>query len=154
VLKTFLGLSVFLSAVVTFEAQEHPAPMAREANESDVRQLDKKIRQAWDDYKNKRKDAFAAIFTEDAVEVEEGADGPHDKKATLAEMDEFDLKSVSLMDFNYRPIGSDGMLVRYTVDYSGTFHGEAIHNKSIIGEVWEKAAQDWKILYFQETKLK
>ena len=84
-LKTFLGLSVFLCAVVTFETQEHPAPVAREANESDVRQLDKKIRQA---------------------------------------------------------------------DYSGTFHGEAIHNKSIIGEVWEKAAQDWKILYFQETKLK
>jgi hypothetical protein len=29
-----------------------------------------------------------------------------------------------------------------------------IHNKSIIGEVWEKRAGDWKLVYFQETKIK
>ena len=49
---------------------------------------------------------------------------------------------------------SGGMLVRYTVDYSATFRDQAIHNKSIIGEVWEKALGDWKLVYFQETKLK
>src|SRR5262245_46064869 len=153
-MKTFLVVSVFLCAVAALDAQPESALATRRAEESDMRLLETKIRKAWDDYKNKRKESFAAIFTDDAIEVEEGADSPHDKKATLAEMDEFNLTNVELIDFNYRPIGSGGMLVRYTVDYSATFRSEAIHNKSIIGEVWERALGDWKLVYFQETKLK
>jgi hypothetical protein len=44
------------------------------------------------------------------------------------------------------------MLVRYEVDYTATLAGKAIHDKSMIGEVWEKTAGDWKVLYVQETK--
>ena len=155
-MKRLLVVSVFVcTVVVAVDAQpQQPAPMSPKASGSDVHLLEMKIRKAWDDYKNKRKDAFDAIFTNDAIDVEEGAQGPHDKKATLAEMDEFNLASVSLMDFNYRPIGSGGMLVRYTVDYSATFRGKAIHSKSIIGEAWEKAVDDWKLIHFQETKVK
>ena len=119
-----------------------------------MRSLEAKIRQAWEDYKNKNKEAFARIFTGDAIEVEEGAEGPHNLKATLAEMDDFNIRNYSLSDFQYRPIGSNGMLVRYNVDYTANVHGEEIHNKSIIGEVWEKTAGDWKVFYFQETKVK
>ena len=32
------------------------------------------VRQAWEDSKNKNKEAFARIFTDDAIEVEEGVD--------------------------------------------------------------------------------
>jgi hypothetical protein len=49
------------------------------------------------------------------------------------------------------------MLVRYDVDYTAAPPGpagKAIHKKSMIGEVWEKAPGDWKLLYFQETKIK
>lgn len=111
------------------------------------------IRKAWD-YKNKNKEAFARILTDDVIEVEEGAEAAHDRKATLAEMDEFNLQSVSLSDFHYRPIGSNGMLVRYSVEYTAQFGSESIHNKSIIGELWEKTAGEWKLFYFQETKTK
>ena len=100
------------------------------------------VRQAWEDYKNKNKEAFTRIFTDDAIEVEEGAEGAHDLKATLAEMDECDLKTYSVSNFHFRPIGSDAMLVRYDVDYTAPLAGKAIHNKSIIGEVWEKTAGD------------
>jgi len=131
-----------------------PSSTAPKANDADVHLLQAKIRQAWEDYKNKNKEAFARIFTEDAVEVEEGAEGAHDLKATLSEMDEVNLTAYAVNNFNFRPIGSDGMLVRYDVDYTATSAGKSIHNKSIIGEVWEKATGDWKLLYFQETKIK
>jgi hypothetical protein len=72
--------------------------------------LETKIRQAWEDYKNKNKEALARIFTSDAIEVEEGAEGPHNMKATLAEIDDFNMKSYSLTDFHYRSIGSNSML--------------------------------------------
>src|SRR5262249_38269362 len=111
-------------------------------------------RQAYKDVKNKHKEEFARIFTNDAIEVEEGADGPHDLKATLAEFDDFSLTNYALGDFHYRPIGADGMLVHYKVEYAAIVAGEVIHNKSIIGEVWEKSGGDWKLFYLQETKIK
>jgi len=69
-------------------------------------------------------------------------------------MDEVNLTSVSLSDFHHRLIGSSGMLVRYTVDYAANFRGEAVHNKSMIGEMWQKTPTHWKLVYFQETKTK
>jgi hypothetical protein len=145
---------VFIWASLGVYAQSNQdSPLAKPSDEV-VRLLESKIRKAWDDYKNKNKEGLARILTDDAIEVEEGAEGAHDKKATLVEMDDINLTSVSLSDFHYRPIGSSGMLVRYTVDYAANVRGEAIHNKSIIGEVWEKTPADWKLVYFQETKTK
>ena len=146
----FVPVCVVLAAL----AQSSSNSAAPKASDADVRALETKIRQAWEDYKNKNKEAFVRIFTDDAIEVEEGADGAHDVKATLAEMDESNLETYSMSGFYFRPIGSDAMLVGYDVNYKATLAGKAIHNKSIIGEVWEKTAGDWKILYFQETKIK
>jgi hypothetical protein len=153
-MKTLVFVGLFGCAFLAINAQQKPEAVVPKAAEADTRLLESKIRQAWEDYKNKNKDRFASIFTDDAVEVEEGTDGAHDKKATLAEMDEYDLTSIDLSDFHYRSIGADGILVRYNVKYAGNFDGEAIDNKSIIGEVWEKTANEWKLVYFQETKIK
>jgi len=98
-------------------------------------------------------EAFARILTDDIIEVEEGANGAHDKKTTLADIDGFNLVSYSLSDFHYRPIGSNGMLVRYNVEYTAKPADETTRNNSVIGEVWEKKAGDWKLFYFQETKI-
>jgi len=148
----FVTPILFTAALFTGSAQQSPKSTTPKTSDADARVLEAKIRQAWDDHKNKNKGAFARIFTDDAIEVEEGAEGPRDLKATLAEMGEFTVASYSLSDFHFRRIGSNGMLVRYRVDYRAQVRGEAIHNKSIIGEVWEKAAGDWKLSYFQETK--
>jgi hypothetical protein len=153
-MKLSILVVVLICAPLASYAQPSQNSTAPKANEADMRLLEVKIRQAWEDYKNKNKEAFARIFTSDAIEVEEGAEGPHDLKATLAEMDDFNIRNYSLSDFHYRAIGSNGMLVRYDVDYSADVRGEAIHNKSMIGEVWEKTAADWKLIYFQETKIK
>jgi hypothetical protein len=153
-MKALLIAFVSIGMLLAAYAQPSQDSAAPKANDADMRLLEAKIRQAWEDYKNKNKEAFARIFTGDAIEVEEGAEGPHDKKATLAEMDEFNLTNYTVSDFHYRPIGSNGMLIRYNVDYTANVHAEEIHNKLIIGEVWEKTAGDWKLFYFQETKFK
>jgi hypothetical protein len=97
-----------LLAAYAQPSQDSAAP---KANDADMGLLEAKIRQAWEDYKHKDKEAFARIFTSDAIEVEEGAAGPHDVKATLAEIDDFNIRTY--------------------------VHSEEIHNKTIIGEVWE-----------------
>jgi len=134
-------------------AQQSQDSSAAKPSDADVRLLEAKIRQAWEDYKNKNKEAFARILTDDIIEVEEGTTGAHDKKTTLAEIDAFNLVSYALSDFHYRPIGSNGMLVRYNVEYTAKPADETTRSNSVIGEVWEKKAGDWKLFYFQETKI-
>ena len=146
----------FMAVCLALAAYAHPGENAAapKATDADMRILEAKIRQAYDDVKNKQKKEFARIFANDAIEVEEGADGPHDLKATLAEFDDFSLTNYVLSDFYCRPIGADGMLVRYKLEYTAIVATEAIHNKSIVGEVWEKLGGDWKLFYLQETKIK
>jgi len=117
-------------------------------------QLEAKIRQAWEDYKNKNKAGFSKILADDVIEVEEDGNGARNKEAELAEMDELNLVSYALSDFHFRPIGRDGVLVRYNAEYTAKPASETIQGKSLMGEVWERRAGAWKLVYLQETKIK
>ena len=115
--------------------------------------LEAKIRKAWDDYKTKNKDAFAAILTDDFTELEE-ANGFGDKKTILDEIDQFQINQYNLHDFKVKPVGADGALVNYLADYSGSYAGQPVDAKTAYGEIWVKRGNDWKLLYAQETKVK
>src|SRR5215470_20320355 len=110
-MKALLIASVPICVLLAAYAQPSSNSAVPKASDGAMRILEAKIRQAYKDVKNKHKEEFARIFTNDAIEVEEGADGPHDLKATLAEFDDFSLTNYALGDFHYRPIGADGMLV-------------------------------------------
>jgi hypothetical protein len=69
-------------------------------------------------------------------------------------MEEVNLTEYAVSLFHFRRIGSNGMLVRYEVDYSASLANRVVHKKSMIGEVWEKTSGDWKLVYFQERKIK
>jgi hypothetical protein len=116
--------------------------------------LQAKVRQAWEDYKNKNKDGFAAILADGFREVEEESNGFADKKAILQEMDQFALSQYTLKDFDTRPVGANAALVTYMADYSGKFAGEPLQAKCVYGEVWTKQGNEWKLLYVQETRVK
>jgi hypothetical protein len=120
----------------------------------DASVLEAKTRKSWEDFKTKNKAAFAADLAEGFQEVEDDGDGPRDQKAEIAEIDQFDMAQYTLHDFHVKPIGSAGALVTYAGEYSGTFAGEAVHQKAVYGEVWIKQGKDWKVLYVQETKVK
>jgi hypothetical protein len=73
--------------------------------------LEAKVRKAWEDYKNKYKDGFAAILAVGFREVEEDSNGFADKKVILEEMDQFELSRYTLKDFDARPVGANAALV-------------------------------------------
>jgi len=149
---TLFAIACFFVSIPFFAqpSQQSNSPKAHAALEP---LLERKIRQAWEDYKNKQKDAFARILTDDVIEVEEDGNGARDKQAELSEMDEINLTSYMLSDFHFRRIGPNGMLVRYNVEYTAKPAGQIIHNKSAIGEIWEKSRNEWKLAYLQETKI-
>ena len=116
--------------------------------------LEAKIRKAWEDFKTKNKDAFAAILTDDFTELEEDGNGFGDKKAILDQIDQFQINQYNLHDFKVKLVGADGALVNYLADYSGSYAGQPVDAKTAYGEVWVKRGNDWKLLYAQETKVK
>jgi hypothetical protein len=116
--------------------------------------LEAKVRKAWEDYKNKNKDGFAAILADGFREVEEESNGFADKKAILEEIDKFELSQYSLKDFDTGPIGTDAALVTYIAEYSGKFEGKPLQSKAAYGELWTKQGNEWKLLYVQETRVK
>ena len=137
---------VMLAAASAQSSKQHAAPPAKA--------LEAKVRKAWEDYKNKNKDGFAAILADGFREVEEGGTGFADKKAVVDGIDQFDISQYTLKDFDVKAIGSNGALITYVAEYSGKYAGEPRHSKTAYGEVWTKHGNEWKAIYAQETNVK
>lgn len=116
--------------------------------------LEAKVRQAWEDFKTKNKAGFAAVLEEDFQEAEEDGEGFRDKKAEVAEIDEFELDQYILRDFKVKAIGRDGALVTYVAEYSGKAAGQPVEEKDAVGEVWVRHGNTWKLLSVQETRMR
>ena len=116
--------------------------------------LEPKVRKSWEDYKNRRKEQFAASLADGFSEVTDGADGIFGKDNELSEMDHFNLAQYDLKDFKVKPVGSTGALVTYTAEYSGSYDNVPLKMKTVYGEVWVKTGSNWKQLWVQETKIK
>jgi len=150
-------MRVMLTSVVCFllvVGASAQSPKLESASGTPANALEAKVRKAWEDYKNKNKDGFAAILADGFREVEEDGNGFGDKKAILEQIDQFELSQYTLKDFVVKPLAANAALVNYMAEYSGKFAGEPLQAKTAYGEVWTKQGGEWKLLYVQETKVK
>ena len=115
--------------------------------------LEAKVTQVWDDYKNKRKDAFAANLTDDFIIVDESGLGPRDRQSNLEDFDRFTLKQYVLRDIVVKPIGPDSALVSYKAEYSGNLGRQPVREKLAVGEIWVHRGGAWKCMYAQMTRM-
>lgn len=138
---------LMLATASLWSQQIHPSPTSAKI-------LEAKIRKAWQDYKNKDKVSFAAIFAEDFRCIKEGASDIQDKKSEVDGIDQFDLKQYTLSNFNIQMIGTAAALATYAAEYSGDAAGEHLQQKSGWSEVWMQCNRVWKLVYLQETQLK
>ena len=116
--------------------------------------LESKVRKAWEDFKNKDKESFAATLADGFSEAEEDGSGFGDKKAILTMIDQFELGAYSLKDFKVRTIGKDAALITYRAHYEGKVGGQPIQANTAYGEIWVNQGHNWKLLYVQETNVK
>ena len=85
---------------------------------------------------------------------EEGSSTFSDKKAEVASVDEFEIKTYTLKDFTVKTLGPHSALVTYVAHYEGKSGNEAVNANSVFGEVWVHEGNDWKAFYVQETTVK
>ena len=144
-------LCLLLAATSSAQMKNQTKP-ARGARSSSV--IEAKVRAEWEDYKNKNKEGFAALLTDDFREAEEDGMGMKDKKSEVGEIDQFNVASYNLSDFDVRAIAPGASLVTYKAEYSGTAEGQTVQEKVTAGEIWVKRGGDWKCMYAQMTTIK
>ena len=116
--------------------------------------LEANVRKLWEAFKNKDKATLASLLDDGFRQFEEGLSTFGDKKTEVNAVDEFELLSYTLSDFNVKPIGPNAALVTYIAQYEGRYGGEISKGKSVFGEVWIRAGGEWKDFYMQETYVK
>jgi hypothetical protein len=149
--RALVAVALLLSCASAATAQEKqpavksgPVPAQLEARE----------RKLWEAFRNKDKATLSAMLDGGFRQFEEGLSAFGDKKAEVNAVDDFELISYTLSDFTVTSIGPNAALVTYIAQYEGKSGGETSKAKSVFGEVWIRAGNEWKELYMQETYVK
>lgn len=148
--RALISVAVFLSLAAIAPAQQPPAAKPQPTASA----LEVKVRKLWEAFKNKDKKTLAAMLDDNFRQFEEGLSDFGDKKAEVNAVDDFELISYTLSDFNVKSLGPNSALVTYIARYEGKSGGQSSKAKSVFGEVWVRAGEDWKALYMQETYVK
>ncbi len=152
-LATTAALASFFALMAL--SQQKTGQGAEGASDSQTRSVvESKIREAWQDFKEKKADAYAALLDNGFTEVEIDGKGPHDKKASVAEVTAGTLNSYSLNDLKVIALGADSALATYTATTDGTMpDGKKVHGTVVVTEVWVRRAGKWKNLRYHESEL-
>ena len=148
-LAVALLLSLFLASAATAQEKQQAAKP-----ETVPAQVEARVRKLWEAYKNKDKAALSAMLDGGFRQFEEGLSAFGDKKTEVNSVDDFELLSYTLSDFNVKSIGPNAALVTYIAQYEGKSGGETSKGHSVFGEVWIRDGNEWKALYMQETYVK
>ena len=150
-MRNALVTATLLLLIATVAAQDKK-PSATSTQDPSI--FETKVRKAWETFKSKNKDAFAAMLADGFRELEEDGNGFGDAKSVLAMIDQFELATYTLKGFKVTPVCKDAALVNYLAHYEGKAGGQPIQANTAYGEIWVKRGNDWKLLYVQETIVK
>jgi ketosteroid isomerase-like protein len=117
--------------------------------------VEKRIQEAWQDFKAKKEDAYANLLADDFTAVEIDGEGPHEKQASVREVGAGTLRSYSLKDLKVTALCANVALATYLAETDGTLpNGKVIHGTVAVTEVWVRRANEWKNLRYHESELK
>jgi len=150
--RTLTAVAVLLLSFAGAARAQEKQPAAKLGNASP--QLELRVRKLWEAFKNKDKATLSSLLDDRFRLFEEGLSAIGDKKAEVNAVDDFELLSYTLSGFTVKPIAPNAVLVTYTAQYEGKSGGEVSKAKSLFGEVWIRAGNEWKAFYMQETYVK
>jgi uncharacterized protein (TIGR02246 family) len=116
--------------------------------------LEAKVRAAWDAFKKKDKNAYAAFLTDDFQAVESDGDGERAKLHVLREVEHCMYTDYLLQLFQVQPLGPDYAFVTY--ESSMQFpKSSALHFRRVfVSELWTQRNGQWKMMRYQETMVR
>ena len=152
-----LLFAVCYSTVAVFAQAQNAAVSAGKAGSSGSglqARLERREKQGWEAFKNKDRNGFTAIATDDYTAVIADGNGERDLKGTLDSMKEITINSYTLSDFKLTMMDPNAALLRYKASASYTIGTQPISGKLAVSDIWVKRGTQWKSLRYQETEMK
>ena len=138
------GISLLAFATVAIAVAPVPASAAT------PQQLENGI---WQTFKDKKADAFKAMFTPNYVGLYE--DGTYSLARELQNMSKTNLRSFAISNLSARPIDAgEDILTTYMVEVKGTQGKTDISGRYWASSVWHRAGNKWLTAYHTEIKAK
>ena len=116
--------------------------------------LDAKIKAEWEAIKNKDQKAYGELLTDDFIGVEADREGERYKAKALSELQQSLVTDYTLSFLKVTTLCADAAFVRYEVFIRFPPKSIVPFEKILVGEIWVKREGQWKVLHYQETKVK
>lgn len=116
--------------------------------------IKKMERELWDAWKNHDNKPFEQYLADDALVLDDPAQGFQEKKAMLSKMNasnQCDVKSYSFGDEHFIWIDKDAAIYTYNATVDATCGGQKIPDKVSASSVWVKRGSKWVGQLHQET---
>jgi hypothetical protein len=116
--------------------------------------LDARIEAEWQAIKSKDQKAYGDLLTEEYVAVEADGGGERYKWKALNELQESAVTDFTLSFLKVTPLCTDAAFARYEVFIKFPPKSAVPFEKILVGEIWVKREGQWKVLHYQETRVK
>jgi hypothetical protein len=116
--------------------------------------FDAKIKGEWEAIKKRDQKAYGEFLTDDFIGVEADREGERYKWKAQMELQDSAVTDYQLSFLKVTPLCSEAAFVRYEVFIQFPPKSVVRFEKLLIGEVWVKRDGQWKVMHYQETKVK
>jgi hypothetical protein len=116
--------------------------------------FDAKIKGEWEAIKKRDQKAYGEFLTDDFIGVEADREGERYKWKAQMELQESAVTDYTLSFLKVTPLCSEAAFVRYEVFIRFPPKSAVPFEKILVGEIWVKREGQWKVMHYQETKVK
>jgi len=134
---TYAMTALFATIAVSIAAPDKDAMMAKE-------------KAAWQAFKDKKSDDFKKLLSADFMGVY--AEGFYPLQKELDAMQQWDMKSFSLSDFNLVMTDADTAVVSYKVKVEGTYQGKDASGDYNAASIWQMKKGQWRAIFHTDMK--
>ena len=116
--------------------------------------LEAKVKAEWEAFKNKDKKAYSDLLADDFIGIEDDSQGMRNKDKAIAEIDSSVVNSYNLFAFRVLPLNPNAALVTYELTMLFPPKAQVRFKRVLVSELWLKRDGQWKMRYYQETRVR
>jgi hypothetical protein len=116
--------------------------------------FDAKIKAEWEAIKKRDQKTYGDFLTDDFIGVEADREGERYKWKAQAELRESAVADYTLSFLKVTPLCPEAAFVRYEVFIKFPAKSAVPFEKILVGEIWVKREGQWKVMHYQETKVR
>src|ERR1700731_3534389 len=116
--------------------------------------LESNVHAEWEAFKNKDKKTYSDLLADDFVAIEDDGQGTGKKSAAVSEVDRSVVSRYYLFALNILPLDPDAALVTYELTMEFPPKAQVRLKRVLVSELWLKRDGQWKMRYYQETRVR